>query len=69
VEQVAGRVRAIALSLREIEIDGDDAQVVWRVTATVRRKRQMPFRRFDMRVEYRRESEVWKIRLVEIIGI
>lgn len=69
VEQVGKRVQAISLNLREIEIDGDEARALWRVNVRLRRKGGVPFGRFDMRAEYRRESEVWKIRLVEIIGI
>jgi ketosteroid isomerase-like protein len=70
VEQVGRRVESISLNLREIEIDGDDARALWRVNVRLRRKGQgVPFGRFDLRAEYRRESEVWKIRHVEIIGI
>jgi hypothetical protein len=65
------RVADIALTLREIEVDGDDARATWRVAVRLRPRRREPIPRgsFDVRVEYRREPEDWKVTRVEMIRL
>jgi hypothetical protein len=64
----AERVADIALTLREIEVDGDDARATWRVAVRMKPRRREPIPRgsFDVRVDYRREPEDWKVTRLEI---
>jgi ketosteroid isomerase-like protein len=67
VEQARGRVMGISLSLRDdIEVDGDVATATWQSFVRMRPGEQFPAGRFTVRVEYRRESDLWKVRRVEM---
>jgi len=66
LEQDRRRVDNVSLSLREIEVDGDDARATWRVMVRLDRTEGFPMFRFDARVDYRREADGWKIRRAEL---
>ena len=67
VKQVGRRVAGISLRLRDdIEVDGDVARATWKGFVRLRPGEQFPGGRFAVRVEYRRESDQWKVCRVEM---
>jgi ketosteroid isomerase-like protein len=66
VERLRKRVGNITLSLRSIEVDGDDAHATWQVFVRMRPGEEFPMGRFDVRVGYRREPSDWKVTRVEL---
>ena len=68
VAQLRRKIARISLSLREIQIDGDDARATWQVFVRMRPGEDFPMGRYGVRVrvEYRREPSDWKVRRVEV---
>ena len=60
------RVAGATLSLREIEVNGEDARADWLVTVRMKEEEAIPFFRVRARIEYRRHPEGWRILHVEI---
>ncbi|MEN8149501.1 MAG: nuclear transport factor 2 family protein [Planctomycetota bacterium] len=67
VKQERRRIKGISLRLRDdIEVDGDVAHATWQGFVRMRPRERIPAGRFVVRVEYRRESDAWKVRRVEL---
>jgi ketosteroid isomerase-like protein len=66
VAQVQRRANNISLTLRRIEVDGDDARATWQVFVRMRPGERFPVGRFDVRVGYRRGPSDWKVARVEM---
>ena len=66
VDELRKRIGNISLSLRRIEVDGDDAHATWQVIVRMRPREGLPLVRFDVRVGYRREPSDWKVTRVEL---
>ena len=71
VDRAATQVERVSLSLREIAVDGRNAEGTWTVIVMMKpgqavRKLAVPGFRLRARIEYRRESDGWKIRHVEV---
>ena len=67
VTRAGRRVAGATLSLRVIEVDGDDGRAEWLATVRMRDSEMVPFARLTVRIDYRRGPEGWRIRHVEIL--